>query len=133
MAIKDAVSPGQKSPYHDPFKKLFTNKRPSHANSVVSTEKVQSSQYSRMQSFRLEPKSQKISAQVTKRQNIEEVTKKKVEGLTKIIWNCSNLIDKTNQEKKGINTIEQYYSKEYKDLDSKYKTIHGVNNFLSYL
>jgi hypothetical protein len=42
----------------------------------------------------------------SKRQTLEEETKEKIDGLTKIIWNCSGLIDRTKQEKKGMNTIE---------------------------
>eukprot|EP00347_Sterkiella_histriomuscorum_P010400 403376449 len=64
---------------------------------------------------------------------LEEITKEKVKDLTGIIWDCSNLIDQNQGERKTLRQVEQYTHQEFRELHDKYDAINGVNDMLQEL
>ena len=68
---------------------------------------------------------------MTKRNSMDIVQEAKVQGLTNIIWNCSNILDNKTKDKQKLNTIEQYMHSEFKSINQNYESIKHVNNYLS--
>ncbi|CDW74615.1 UNKNOWN [Stylonychia lemnae] len=57
----------------------------------------------------------------------------KVKDLTGIIWSCANQLDSNQAERKTFFSVEKYTKQEFRELEDKFETIHGVNDLLNEL